>query len=167
MTELTKKVTREQRIKRIEDSKAEKRVVIVKDALKQLEEGKYTAQRGSYFFTDLDMYDFARDYGVKIDDSAQPFMDEIQEGCEVCVMGSLLLSHIRLNNKVSIKQLHNVSSDGIIHDLRNSFTKTQLKLMEAAFEGYSGFSEAGYNTDKECLIAILKNVIKNKGTFKP
>ena len=141
--------------------------------MEQLEEGRYSVQRKDYFYTKLDLYDFARDNNVELDDSAQPFIDELQKDCEVCVMGSLLLSHIRLNNKVSIKQLDHASSESIVYDLRNSFTNTQLKLMEAAFEGYSYHGNKAYcfsddyYTDEECLIAILENVIKNEGTFKP
>jgi hypothetical protein len=66
---------------------------------------------------------------------------------------------------------------------RFGFSHAQLKLMEAAFEGFSGheaasnFHYANGGNDRvagrtaqsarKVLRAIMKNVIKNKGVFKP
>lgn len=71
---------------------------------------------------------------------------------------------------------------GIMFHMRKFFSSAQLNLIEYAFEqgrgvsGYGNTTEDKYKTSifcydfgtaKERLVAIMKNIVKNEGTFIP
>lgn len=116
--------------------------------------------------------------------------------CNCCALGSMLMSCTLYNNKQTAEDLY-AESDNLGEDVRDGrrlsnglnkyFSKPQLELIELAFEGSDGFfayegtsadiSEKQYDaailfhetyTDPtKRLVAIMNNVIENKGTFKP
>jgi hypothetical protein len=109
--------------------------------------------------------------------------------CEVCAKGALFLSAIRKFNNFSLKDSVNFSfgtefceiDDAASDETRKIFGKANADLIERYFEksdpykdlkdkdgDHVGFKWShGYEDDQERLIAILKNIIANKGTFAP
>ncbi len=160
-------------------TKAEKRVLIAKDVLKQIKIHKFDPQSGAWFDSSVlelhNLYD---------DDSAQPALLMEQPTCNVCALGGLFLSTIRLNNKCPVRELLESECDlgGRISEgdstLNKIFSIKQLQLIEATFEVNGGAYRASqskydrvgdfytkYPDVKDRLVAIMKNIIKNKGTF--
>lgn len=115
------------------------------------------------------------------------------QDCEVCILGGCFLSLIRFENHVSISELDEqyfgFRDSSARQRLAESFDPFQLDLLESAFEtdmahsiveddhDYSiaekrklaaavHFGKA-YADPSDRALAVLINVVKNKGTFKP
>lgn len=109
--------------------------------------------------------------------------------CEVCAKGALFLSTVALHNDFDFG-LSNVGGIAVggrttVTRMYGIFTEAQLELIEIAFEtkpngdepamnAYDSFARYkaamfGFQYEKDItrLRAILKNIITNKGTFKP
>lgn len=168
-------------------SKAEKRIVILKDALKHLKADRIRADIGHVLKIQGDICDFKGE-------ELQAVLKK-QKTCTVCVRGGMLFSMVWRLDKfklgVNTSTLRGTAGEGSQDDkyLRKIFTINQLMMMERAFEGqYHDRREFTYVTgmpylpndvaDKckrfcygrsphERFEAILKNAIKNKGIFKP
>ncbi len=164
-------------------SKAEKRVAICKDALKQLKTNRFKAKQGDYLYIR---------YGESVEDNnsfQKIFKKDKEIACVGCAMGSLFLSTTVLGNRSTVKDMENEgpSIGNLIDDeikfsnkFNTIFTKNQLKLIEIFFENWGldaqdlGYSEKdcrsfyhSYQSSHFRLIAILQNIVKNKGTFVP
>lgn len=152
----------------------EKRVVVAKDALKQLKAERFVAQIGHYLGMDITQ---ALEEVEDRTCQAQPYLKDAKV-CTVCAKGALLLSAIRKFNKATIRDVLNED----MSKPEKLFGEHNLDNMEAAFETWDCFSgsrygqpvpvkveQFGHNYDNahDRLVAILKNVIKNNGTFKP
>ncbi len=161
-------------------SKAEKRVIIAKDALDQIRKAKFTPMSRNWCVID--------DSLISVDGtcSAQPTVLGDDFRCKGCALGSLFISSIRLRNNETINNLLNASwgLDAMIRndetELNKIFSKKQLTLIERTFEfGRGGFGRSEsdkesvdiynfymeYPEDTDRLVAILNNIVKNKGTF--
>lgn len=161
-------------------SKAEQRVEIAKDILKQLRAKKYIASRGSYIvgLTDVD---------EELDIRSN--FDKVQN-CQCCALGACLLSVTKYKNKLKFNdvQLIMAGDNDSWSLLKEIFTVKQIAILEYMFEGGSGTKVAEYsfqyyldeNTRFKCssfrykydsddarLKAICKNIINNKGDIKP
>lgn len=113
----------------------------------------------------------------------------MEKTCSVCAIGSIFLSYIRLKNKVPLDFLtpscfsgYTCDKKAMLTKLRDAFSTNQMNLIEAAFEMMSIELECNYDADslaralafgsrytddKKRLRAILLNVVKNNGEFKP
>lgn len=163
--------------------KAEQRVLIAKDVLKQIKVGKYKPKVGSY--TSL-----PGDLNIS-DKSVQENFNLIQN-CEVCALGCCLLSITKFKNKLSFSELTDEYYNTKTRNLFSSiFSASQIALIEAAFEkrttcipwadkvnGEDAENKVKhiykatwfgkqYEDSTERLKAIMKNIITNKGTFRP
>ena len=153
--------------------KNEKAVAVAKDVLKQLKaETIQPLSRNGY----VEINEHYEDYNVKFD---QFFQESAKTGkkeiCTVCGIGACMVSFANLGDKFTTGQLDDTDADAIHSKLRTAFTKSQLGLIERAFE--STFSDIGddkaqafggrYGDDTARLTAIMKNIIKNNGVFKP
>lgn len=127
---------------------------------------------------------------------ADLMMDEGMLNCNVCAKGAMFLSHIRKDSdECTVSQAADGGDEQIIENrLTDLFSEEQLDLIEAAFETEAhhytddhgtddDFNEDGdpkrgtigakaerfgdkYSTDQRRLMAIMRNIIRNKGTFK-
>jgi len=147
------------------------RVAVAKDALKQIELEKFIPTCGNYIDDNFENFLGSRDKDEQVQKALKQF--QRKNSCSMCARGAILLSTIRKFNDVKNKQFEkNWESKS-----RSLFGNEQLRKMERVFEDWiSGFSD--FETDKreyefvktypdstDRLKAILKNVIKNKGTF--
>lgn len=112
-------------------------------------------------------------------------------GCTVCGVGSCLVSLVKFTNNVNFFDLLQGDSD-IWKRLTKYFSLSQLHMIEAIFEDNSGYGTTkaislGYSPSEkiaeelnqcratllypfeknERLIAIMNNIVRNNGTFKP
>lgn len=170
---------------------SQKRVLIAKDVIAQIKAKRFKARSGTWVNPvfrngqDLDMFE-------KFDEEIAPvrelFLEQKIPACECCALGAMFMSCTLYNNKTTVENLLDetlnfedlirTSGPQFSNGLDQFFSKTQLKLIEAAFEGdYGAFSWEGsdktkvwYETlpnDTKRLVAIMNNIIKNKGIFKP
>lgn len=177
-------------------SPAEQRVLIAKDVIAQLKIGSFKPISGT-FFKSRQMYmmgDNYFNYHVEEDNfSVQELvLSKKVNDCQCCALGSIALSCTLFKNKVKVSEIdYELDPSYVIEgewqsgnsklQLDEIFSSEQLKLIEVAFERgkgyYSSYSlidgEAArrfgraYSNHADRLIAIMKNIIKNKGEFKP
>ena len=136
------------------------------------------------------------DYYATDDRSVQELVlgDEVAE-CQCCALGGMFLSCTLFNNKTTVEEANDIDiGDGILNNegfdngLHKFFNKGQLMLIEVAFEvdngGFGltdledvGLTERVYERAMEFggrrldahsrLLAIMNNIAKNNGEFKP
>jgi hypothetical protein len=127
----------------------------------------------------------------------QKFIPELKKRkqCRVCADGALFLSAVTLYNAFKVdfgltEPLYlteppysaGVDNETLLDFLRTKIGAKQVEYIETAFEQGDGYHDTDYNdpTSKAAgdfgrryssstnrLRAILKNIIKNKGEFKP
>lgn len=170
-------------------TKAEMRIAIAKDVIAQIKAKKYNPIQGTWVKSvggqEYDDWLLTASCEVDVRDYTKNM-----KACYVCALGSLFVSAVNKYNNVygtydSVSTFEVFSSIGTGENkspLLRYFSSSQLQLIEFTFEGGMGafyfydnsstverayaFHEQ-YPDDKDRLIAIMKNIIKNKGIFKP
>jgi hypothetical protein len=167
---------------------ARKRVAIARDVIEQLDAKKYIAEEGSYVVP----HNFGKKHlagnryfpeSAKNKSLKEYFCDSKKKACQVCAKGSLFLSYVSKVNDFKVGQnmwLDDRDTDAY-KKLSEVFSSPQLELIEGVFENYQNRTNIDLNqfyrqndlnyfeddyADK-CLRVICKNIIKNRGTFKP
>lgn len=173
MTTKTKKP-----VKRL--TKAQRRVAIAKDVLKHLRTMRIAA--GQYLHGYIES-------GIDNGEDAQARLPEIRKKCNVCAMGACLLGHIGAFDRLKMNSMFTsygsplVDREEIVEILKNSFQKSDLLLIEAAFEKtYYSWTLDVLSKEKilaavrfgrkngpprKRLKAIMRNIVKNNGDFIP
>lgn len=168
-------------------SKAEMRVIVAKDALAQLRHERYVATSGTYIGSELlqriggpEEDDFGDTCYRNWDSPLQALLLKDKGECDVCAKGALFLSAVRKFNSATVGDMINDDNFKIAEKI---FGIKQFDLIEAAFEGWTctkmrNGSEGNPVPDwvleyedifpdpHDRLVAILKNIVKNNGTFK-
>lgn len=151
-------------------TKSEKRVMIAKDVLEQLKLKRIKAKGGAYV-------EFPNSVGIinDVKNKTKQVCELLEENrCECCAFGSMIISDILINDKVECGEIK-ASGFLIVGEtrLRKYFSYDHLRLIERTFEGWECIGSPSrkfhdkYTDDTKRLIAIMKNIIKNKGTFIP
>lgn len=152
-------------------SAAKRRVMIAEDALKQLKMGKYVATPGTYVRTNGLADEAKLEHEVQLNTLLHN--PALKSSCNVCARGALLLSAVRFRNDCTIDSGGGTSEDSHVKE----FNDQQFKI-ETAFEEYEEVGGEGNdwsdtflnkkerNDPDKRLELILKNIIRNKGTFK-
>ncbi len=169
-----------------EVSASEKRILIAKDVIRHVKTEEYRIRKGVYLDLPKKLFS-ATNANRKI----QSLFGKI-ESCRVCALGSIFMSKCNIADGQLLGYNDMYSGDyGFFYNtLGKYFSLSQLMLIEAAFETdlsinsldkfYSdqekvshkkmdaavAFGEK-YNKASIRLEAIMENLIKNKGTFKP
>lgn len=110
----------------------QKRIEIAKDVIVNLKSQIIIPQTGTYLGYNN------RPKNIELNESLQKHLPLIQ--CEVCAVGSLLISNVKYNNNFNIGDYSNISK--IADTLLEFFDKKQLILIECAYEGF-GWNEMG------------------------
>jgi hypothetical protein len=160
-------------------SKQQKAIEVAKDILDLIKDNQIKVDQGTW----LDLSNINND---KPQESLLRLSKE--NDCRCCAMGSCLLSAIRLGNNIKYLEDSSYIEESSYNTeyklLLKVFNQNQLSMIECAFEkGGGGFDYDDrlsdvlvdkcikfgqkYRTPKLRLIAIMKNIIKNKGEFKP
>jgi len=169
---------------------AEQRVAIAQDVLNELSARRMNAKRDIYVY----FGDYCLPKGSE-EDSLQDHLEKMPS-CDVCAKGALFVSAVRLGNRFKCGEIVDgvIDEDDINYVdfsnfkdfLRDIFSSEQLELIEYVFErGIIGdvdsaeitkadafidhylSKDANWADDEAMMIAIMKNIIKNKGTFIP
>ena len=164
--------------------KAVQRQKVAADAILQIKKNVYQAKMGCWIELDLEV---TPQEGEQVQDKLTP--KNIKE-CHVCGLGALMVSAVRLKNSLKVPkygEFEEISTcaddDGFGTVLRKIFTNSQIELIEIAFELGDGWYKSYYSSNPlalkavefgerfekadDRLLGIMKNIIANKGTFKP
>ena len=126
-------------------TKAEKRVEIAKDVLKQIKANKYSPECGVWFRDSNDKYleDFLDYQTGQLIDAKKDIVEKLVGTCKVCALGSLFISAIDKYNHTKLDPAF--CNDAEIftaidknNPLTRWFTARQMLLIENTFENASG-----------------------------
>jgi hypothetical protein len=153
-------------------SRKDQRILILKDALRQIKIGKFKPTNGTY----LEVEGFNSSLQVNLIEASK---------CDCCAKGAIFSSCVLNSNKVSSAEDYNDDSF-VSKKLAKWFTRKELDMMEAAFELRADIGDTfneytdkieelgeacvkfgeKYPSSSERLVAILKNTLKF-GKFDP
>lgn len=165
-------------------TKPQKRVLIAKDVIQQINLGRIIPKSMSWVDFDSSFKQGSvRDHLLG------------KEECKACALGGIFASCTLFNNETTFEKDRDFLEDlGFsIFDynkkpkngMMSIFSKSQLKLIEFAFEEGDGWclvtdacdpakSELSaidfgkkFSNSKDRMVAIMENIIKNNGLFKP
>ena len=136
-----------------------KRLEIAWDALNLVMEGKLNPSFGCYWNWKL-MNIKERVYNPK--DFQDSLITELNEDCYVCQRGAIMVSTIRLGNRIDPDEDDNMIS-GYNATLLQGFSMKDMDNMEGEYE-ISCFKHPYRNNSREKLMNILCNILVN-GNF--
>ena len=158
-------------------TKAKKRVMVAKDVIAQIKADNIIPSEGTFFHNAMDF---------KMNQKIKGIFEV--GSCEVCAKGALFLSKMQYTNGLAISNVtwwktEYGPNSFCVTKLGELFTKKQLVMIETAFELQSmDYNDSIIDScdevlgkcksfarelpESERMIAIMKNVIENKGTFK-
>lgn len=161
------------------NSEATKRVRIAQDVILQLKQKRIVANEGRYFLLPFEDPEKLVRPGREL----QKVLPKIQ--CRTCALGGLFAARVNLFNKFKITKAMTLDCEvdqvDLQAELRKYFDGYQLDLIEIAFETtefvWNDVSPTGakraisfgkrYLTSRNRMIGIMRNIIKNDGTFIP
>jgi hypothetical protein len=156
-------------------TKAQRRLAIVRDALAQLRKGLYKTGDHGYV-------NFPFNTATKHEEDGKTILRALSKPCGVCALGSMLLSSVRKENTYSVGDVVNDTCGGSRRNLRKLWPDQNLDLVERFYEGWPNDAwgkqiaafeikfpeETGAYMKRDArLTAILKNMLKHGGLFKP
>jgi hypothetical protein len=166
-------------------SKMEQRVVIAKDVKAAIKAAKYKVSPGTYVrLIDDTKIIPKKKYIYENGETKNTFRNLMKEEvtCNVCAIGSMFVSSVRKSADKSMTG----NDDVMVKKLAYVYTEEELRILEMAFEGQDitemlvhsddpddkrklkntkDFYQKHYDDDEERLVAIMDNIIKNKGHF--
>ena len=165
---------------------AKQRVQIAKDVIAALKAKRLEAEHQTY----LQVGGYITENRI-LENESDSFKDTLKTipTCTVCAKGAIFTCTVARKNKVTNEQAmsQNWDCDSLSKSLKGTFSAHQLRLIETEFEDddIDGFGDAIariagareirpvmelhelFNNAEDRMIAIMKNIIANKGTFKP
>lgn len=175
---------------------AEKRVLIAKDVIEQIRLKRFRARAQTWVRPNVKanglnhnpdlILEFGPDAPVR-----ELFLNKQIQSCDCCALGAMFMSCTLYNNNQTAENFEEETDWdfderignkrlGFSNGLNTFFSGAQMRLIESAFEGSNGAfmaPEREYNKvtawmdkipdDEKRLVAIMENIIENKGTFKP
>lgn len=168
-----------ERFKKLSD--AQKRVAVAKDVLRDLETQRIVASHGTYMdIVDKNGDEIPDDIEIPEKGQFNDFLEQqFAEGgqCQVCAIGSVFTSKVIHYNDYKARGYLPSRSEMVDH--LSFFPSDMLDRMEDAFEAdkYGMFRSNGdedahafgnrHKRGEARLVAIMKNIIDNKGEFVP
>lgn len=159
-------------------SDAEKRIIIAKDVIKNIDEALIIATQGTYVSLQTES-----GYRARMSDNFERELDEFIKTeklkCIACAKGSFFISYVMRNDNCKVNDYDAAKCPESLQRVLPFFSIAQMNLIETAFEGdrINYDEESGYNDLKaeefyrqyeypdDRLKAIAQNIIDNKGTF--
>lgn len=174
-------------------SPTKKRVLIAQDVINSIRASQYTADTGIWCKLNTNK-ELSNQRGEQLQHLLQ---DTANTSCRVCALGACFTSAVKLGNDQLIDDhiVANHGANLSENDappsrnriIKRYFTPDQSKLIELAYEQGNGWYKLEnvrgkevlaiskkavafgrkYQDDSGRMIAIMENIVKNNGTFKP
>src|ERR1700690_2285001 len=158
---------------------AKQRVQIAKDVIAALKAKRLEAEHQTY----LQVGGYITENRI-LENESDSFKDTLKTipTCTVCAKGAIFTCTVARKNKVTNEQAmsQNWDCDPLSKSLKGTFSAHQLRLIETEFEDddIDGNNDMRhippvmelhelFDNAEDRMIAIMKNIIANKGTFKP
>ncbi len=163
-------------------TKQQQRLAVIKDAINQLKAGKFIAASTYFEFPASTANAIYWANNRREDRSAVELCSLVEQAkCEVCGIGSLFVSAVRLDDQFKIYPVAGVNRSQEVRKLTPWFDRKQLDLIETHYEGGKGGASdnswyashryskvvGGKETPKKRLLMILENMLSNNGKFNP
>lgn len=155
-------------------NKAQMRVAIAKDVIKQITAKRLLARKNIYLMAGhTGSQDDAWRTKLYKQNASTQLNEVLPKVCQVCAIGAVFVAAVEKNDALKVGQLYTedgvrfVTSGTMKKYLRRWFSAAQLYLMEGVFEGWDDSADTLEGDSTDVLVFIMKNIIKNKGTFKP
>lgn len=156
-------------------TRREKCVEIAKDAILWVRSRRNLGREG--------YLQSSNDLGIPSEVPILPAINDNQTPCGVCALGACLVGYVRKFSSASLVEARLSQNDtscicreDITTILKPYFSATELRQIERAFEGWHSYDFDEESDDsirrwqrirswKSRLIAILQNIVRNKGYF--
>jgi hypothetical protein len=172
-------------------TKPQKKVAVALDVIAQIKAQRYKANSGQYIGASRTQEEEWCKLAESREGDIQSTLSEIKY-CEVCAVGSCILSVTKYENKLKWHDIGRVSSDcssKVTDVLKKVFTGKELTILEVMFEGYYndggdnyGKNQMGatladdeakraklwyskYDDEDKRLLAIMRRIVKNEGVI--
>lgn len=133
-------------------SKSKKKTLVIQDVLAQITAKKYIANVGNYLKPVFSK-------NINGEEQINQAFDKIHS-CQVCGLGSMLLSCTHLGNKLTFSDIKifekyyadsevSLESEAVKNLFLSIFSPKELLLIETAFEGYSFFENSSIKDMKK------------------
>lgn len=135
-------------------SQSDARVELMKDVAERLRTRDLLLDHGAY----CQSASLSFEAGINL----QPYVDQMQKECEVCALGGLFLSHIRLFNEVQTDDNFEwrepyrqgktmvLNRDTVVDPLLGYFDTEELNTIEYAFELGAGMDVEDFPDEETC-----------------
>lgn len=149
-------------------SKEDQRVMIAQEVLDLIASKKISPQRGLYIGSPfLDLLG-AAEPDIELQDAFQRIDGA---ACHVCAVGASVIAVANLNDRLKLRDILDGGVDdphAMRHRLTEHFTREEVSEMEDVFEGNGDYEDFSASLEaEECLTAIMKNIVENKGVVPP
>ena len=171
-------------------TRKERRILVCKDVIKNLKVRRLIARMGFYIQYHSGIHCAVSSGEPKNLQSVIKATVTKKNPCSACALGSLFITKVDRFNKCESDPFMALSPSGdkFNKQLLTLFSRVQLNMIESAFEctqmasyegddPYSDFKSGQleraarfgrkFGSANDRLIAIMKNIIKNDGIFKP
>lgn len=154
-------------------TRTQKKIELARDVIKQIQARNLDVQTGTF------VQAWALDLNIVDAQKALRDLFKRRKKCEVCAKGSLLVSKVLRDDKISSQDFLFRTHTSTANQTLTDFTKAELDEIEVAFEGrvfvwtsprVSQNKVKAYHNKylaalkpKDRLIRIMKRVIRNKG----
>lgn len=155
-------------------SKAKRRCMVARDVIRALNTKLFEANNHGGYVDNLHVY------GNDWDKDLREVLINKNPNCNVCGKGSILLCTVMRQDNLKAGEGTSIgffqTGERMSNGLKGLFSQDQLDLIEGHYE-VGGNSHVRfvlpnspfkkYDGGEERMIAIMKNIIRNKGEFKP
>jgi len=160
--------------------RAKQRIAVARDVLRALKDGVIEAKSGDYMsFGGEDRRSALLNSAAANPEGA--FVTSLAElpSCRVCAKAALFVCAATRDADITNNKAYNMyfyDSRLLSKTLKGVFSAKQLRLIETEFEGLDFECRADYFSpvmkltdlpDRDRMVAIMKNIVANHGTFKP
>lgn len=133
-------------------SRKQRRIAVAKDVIDRLNIRKHmNMTHYSYFDIDCDgREEIEETHNKRIwEIPANEAVNVITPNCKVCGIGGMFLGYLQFTDDLTVDDVACVDQDGIIDILSDTFTETEMLVIEDIYENVTNYYYPGYSPEDE------------------